>query len=135
MKHILHFIFLLAFIQSSAQTVNLVLDTLRFADAKYYEGQQIQLGNGTNATKDFTHIKTGKTIDSLISLPAAFANQTVTVEMVYKNDFGFVIVASTPGKPNKQDYILIRVEQALSSRELMKPKEISREALANVAVL
>ncbi len=133
MKHFLQLFTLLGFMTASSQTVNLVLDTLQFADTKYYEGQKIMLGSGSHSTKDFTHIKTGKHIDSLIPLPAAYANETLKVEMVFKNDFGFVIVAS-PENAARQQFILIRVEHALSSRELMKPKEMPKASYASISV-
>lgn len=130
MKHILHILLLMAFVNTSGQIVNTVYDTISVSDAIYYEGQKIQLGQGTNASKNFSYIQTGKTIDSLIPLPAAWANQVLTIEMVYQNEFGFVIVASPSQKSESAPYILIRVEHALLTKELMKPKAIPKDVAA-----
>jgi hypothetical protein len=135
MKQIL--LLLAIYISSSAfaQNTILVLDTLHFANTKYYEGQKIRLGQGTNSTKDFSFISAGKKIDSLAPLPASFAMETLTIRLVYKNDFGYVIVASQAPDSDKDGYILIRVEQALTSKEMMVPTPFSREMLGNVASL
>ncbi len=135
MKHLLHILLLLVVFKSTGQAQALVYDTIRLADATYYEGQKIQLGAGTSDSKNFSYINTGKSIDSLIALPAAWANETLTVEMLYRNEFGFVIVASPPHKDENVPYILIRVEHALLSRELMRPQPVTKEILASVAVL
>lgn len=134
MKHLLLLTALLGYLDSRGQNVNLVLDTIQYANIKYYEGQKIRLGQGTDEKKEFTHIKTGKNIDSLIPLPSFYANKTITIQMVYKNDHGFVIVAA-PLENSENKVILIRVEQALSSKELMLPTPVSKEALGKLAVM
>ena len=125
-----------SFKSAVAQNTILVLDTLQYAQTKYYEGQQISLGQGTHSSKDFSYVSAGKKIDSLAPLPASFAKETLTIQLVYKNDFGFVIVASpSSADPGKDGYILIRVKEALMSKELLVPTPFRREMLGNLATL
>jgi hypothetical protein len=135
MKHFLLLVGVITIYNSEGQTVNLILDTIQYGDMKYYEGKRIRLGKGIAEANQFAHIKMGEHIDSLLPLPASFANQTLKVETVYKNEHGYVIVASAPENFKDVGYILIRVEQALASHELMQPKGISRQAIVNLVRL
>jgi hypothetical protein len=119
----------------TAQNVNLVLDTISYKDVKFYEGQEIMLGKSFAGDSIFSNVMTGPKIDSLEVLPAAFANQPLKVALLYKNDFGYVIVASPPEGASLRKLIFIRVEQALSSRELLAPECCREKPVATVAEL
>ena len=108
---------------ASGQGNNLLLDTVHYARQTYYEGKQIRLGEGVKTDKTFAYVMIGRNVDSLKALPQGYARSLVTVELVYKNDFGYVIIASEPkGLKETDDLIYIKVEHALYNKELTPSK-------------
>jgi hypothetical protein len=112
---------IIAFISHNfyGQGNNLILDTVYYGSQTYYAGKDLRLGEGTGDNKSFAHIMIGPNTDSLRSLPQGYAKSIVKVDLVYKNDFGYVIIASEPrGLKETADRIYIKVEHALFNKEL-----------------